>query len=252
MVTSSAEPENAELCCEQVSLWSPSGHTCLLHEVSFCIPQSGRKVGLMGPSGSGKTTLLRLINRLIEPTTGCIYWQGKPLRHYPGPTLRQQLMLVPQEPRLLGMTVAQALAYPLELQNIDPEKIRARVQYWCERLDIPAAWQSRQEQELSVGQRQWVCLGRAFIAQPKALLLDEPTAALDSGRIGQLIQILQSLDCTLLLASHHRPVVEQTCEHLLWVVQGTIQQDKPITQADWPSLQAALDSQTTNADEFDD
>jgi D-methionine transport system ATP-binding protein len=252
MAMQHVEPEDTELCFEQVSLWSPSGHVRLLHEISFCIPQSGHKVGLMGPSGSGKTTLLRLINRLVEPSTGCIYWQGQPLSHYPAPALRQQVMLVPQEPRLLGMTVAQAMAYPLQIQNLSPEKTRVQVQYWCERLEIPDAWHARQEQELSIGQRQWVCLGRALVAQPKILLLDEPTSALDSGRVWQMIQVLQSLDCTILLASHHRNVVEQLCEHLLWITQGTIWQDKPINQVDWSALQDMLDNHAQNRDEFDD
>ena len=244
-----------ELALEQVSVVSGMGQVHLLNQVSFRIEASGTKIGIVGASGAGKTTLLRLLNRLIEPTEGQILWQGKPLREYPPPSLRQQVMLVPQEPQLLGMTVEQALIYPLQLQKLPPADIQQRMERWEQRLNIPQDWKTRQSLELSVGQRQWVSLCRALIAQPKILLLDEPTSALDSGRIELLCHILRQLPCTVLTASHQHGVLESLCDRILWIDQGQLRQDKTIQETNWPEIQAVLSekmaAQASNWDAFD-
>jgi D-methionine transport system ATP-binding protein len=224
-----------ELALEQVSVVSGMGQVHLLNQISFRIEQSESKIGIVGASGAGKTTLLRLLNRLIEPTEGQILWQGKPLRAYPSPSLRQRVMLVPQDPQLLGMTVEQALTYPLQLQK------------------LPLA--ARQSLELSGGQRQWVSLSRALIAQPQILLLDEPTSALDSGRIELFCHILRQLPCTVLIASHQHSVLESLCDRILWIDQGQLRQDKTIQETNWPEIQTILSQkmavQAANWDAFD-
>jgi D-methionine transport system ATP-binding protein len=251
MPTQQSDEESLALRFDQVSVLSPSGHDHLLHQISFCIDRLGEKVGIVGASGSGKTTLLRLINRLIDPSEGQIFWQGKDLRHYDSPALRQQIMLVPQEPRLLGMTVEQTLAYPLQLQNCSVGQIQQQVQTWCQRLGVPEAWRLRQEQALSVGQRQWISLVRALIVQPQVLLLDEPTSALDPGRIEQLIQTLQQMNCTILLASHQQTVVEKLCDRLLWLDKGTLRQDQPMQTVNWPTIQATLEAHEASTTDWD-
>jgi D-methionine transport system ATP-binding protein len=244
-----------ELALEQVGVVSGMGQVHLLNQISFRIEASGSKIGIVGASGAGKTTLLRLLNRLIEPAEGQILWQGKPLRKYPPPSLRQQVMLVPQDPQLLGMTVEQALTYPLILQKLPPADIQQQMERWEQRLNIPQAWKARQSLELSGGQRQWVSLCRALIAQPKMLLLDEPTSALDSGRIELLCHILRQLPCTVLIASHQHSVLERLCDHILWLDQGQIRQNKPIQEINWPEIQTVLSekmaAQVSDWDAFD-
>ncbi|MGB8702597.1 MAG: ATP-binding cassette domain-containing protein [Thermosynechococcaceae cyanobacterium] len=230
----------SELLLADVVVVSPTGQA-LLREISFAVPQPGAKIGIVGASGSGKTTLLRTLNRLINPTSGQILWQGKSLDRYPSPALRQHIMLVPQEPRLLGMSVEQALAYPLQLQKQHPASaIQQQVQQWCQRLGVPEDWRSRQELELSVGQRQWVSLVRGLAAQPSILLLDEPTSALDAGRIEQLIQVLRQVDCTILVASHQLDMVKALCDRILWLDQGTLKQDRVSQCIDWSEIQSVL------------
>jgi D-methionine transport system ATP-binding protein len=244
-----------ELALEQVSVVSGMGQVYLLNQISFRIEQSESKIGIVGASGAGKTTLLRLLNRLIEPTEGQILWQGQPLREYPSPRLRQRVMLVPQDPQLLGMTVEQALTYPLQLQKLSPADIQERLERWEQRLNIPQDWKARQSLELSGGQRQWVSLSRALIAQPQMLLLDEPTSALDSGRIELLCHILRQLPCTVLIASHQHSVLERLCDRILWIDQGQLRQDKTIQETNWPEIQTILSKkmavQAANWDAFD-
>jgi len=98
----------------QVSLKTAISSELLLDRISFQV-QLGDFLGIVGPSGAGKTTLLRLLNRLIDPTSGQIYFRSQPLQKIPVITLRRNVVLVPQEPKLLGMTVENALAYPLQL-----------------------------------------------------------------------------------------------------------------------------------------
>jgi D-methionine transport system ATP-binding protein len=229
----------AELELEQVSVMSGLGHS-LLDQISFRIEQPGSKVGIVGASGSGKTTLLKLLNRLIDPTEGRILWQGQPNKDIPAPILRQQIMLVPQESQLLGMTVQQTLAYPLQLQKLPATEVQQRMERWESRLDIPSEWMLRQALELSVGQRQWVSLCRALIAQPQMLLLDEPTSALDPGRIELLCNILRQLKCSVLIVSHQYSVLQGLCDRILWMDQGQLRQDKIAQDINWSEIQTVL------------
>jgi D-methionine transport system ATP-binding protein len=236
----------SELRLEQVSVISNLGSR-LLDRISFRVDRADGTIGIVGASGAGKTTLLRLLNRLAEPSQGQIFWQGQPLSRYPVPALRQQIMLVPQEPQLLGMTVEQALAYPLQLQHVPPAELEARIEGWVQRLDIPEEWRSRQALELSAGQRQWVGLCRAFIAQPQLLLLDEPTSCLDLGKTELLIHALGQIGCTVIIVSHQPGVVQQLCDRVIWLDRGQLRQDNIRQETDWREIQTILTEKSAAA-----
>lgn len=102
-------------------------------------------------------------------------------------------MLLLQEPKLLGMRVKDALAYPLVLQGMPPAKITLRVRSCMEQLHVPEDWLERKEVQLSVGQRQMVAIARALVIQPKILLMNEPTSALDAGRASYVLQVLKQV-----------------------------------------------------------
>ncbi|MGK7936462.1 MAG: ATP-binding cassette domain-containing protein, partial [Xenococcaceae cyanobacterium] len=120
----------------QVSLTASIGSAYLLQDVSFKVDR-GDKLAIIGATGSGKTTLLRLLNRLSTPTNGEIYLEEKHLSQIPVIQLRQQIVLVPQEPKLLGMSAQETLAYPLTLQKLPLKEIRQRVETWRNALQIP-------------------------------------------------------------------------------------------------------------------
>lgn len=239
--------EDAELRLDRVSLGRTMGSSRILEDISFSTAPLA-KIGVIGASGAGKTTLLRLINRLAEPNEGQIFWRGKLLSHYASPLLRQQIMLVPQEPRLLGMTVEQAITYPLQLQRLSLTQIEQRTQLWQKRLTVPEEWRSRQELELSVGQRQWVSIVRALTAQPQVLLLDEPASALDSGRIEQLVYGIKQLDCSVFVVSHQLSLIQKTCDRVLWLDQGRLRQDCSSLDMDWKLVKTSLSEKNAISD----
>lgn len=199
----------------------------------------GDRLAVLGTVGSGKTSFLRLLNRLMEPTQGRLFWQEHPYDRVPIMTLRQQIVGVAQEPKLLGMTVHQALEYPLRLRNLSPNEIENRVKVCLAEMAIPDGWLTKTEPQLSAGQRQWIAIARGMIAQPTVLLLDEPTAYLDAGLIQQLTECLMQLDPapTVIIASHNVRWIQGLCGSALYLADRRGQWfDRP----DWSNLQAQL------------
>lgn len=228
---------------DQVSLAASVGSHYLLKEISFEVFQ-GDFIGLIGPSGAGKTSLLRLLNRLSEPTTGRIYLKNQDFRQIPVLQLRREVMLLLQEPKLLGMTVEEAIAYPLVLQGTPKSTIQQRVSSCMEALHLPAEWLGRTEVQLSVGQRQLVAIARALVLQPKILLLDEPTSALDAGRSSYVLRVLTQLceegQTTVVMVNHQLDLAQQFCTRILYLQNGQLSSDTPARQVDWTQLRASL------------
>ncbi|MDJ0580422.1 ATP-binding cassette domain-containing protein [Crocosphaera sp.] len=209
-----------------VGLSDPLGRHRLLEKISFTINE-GDRLAIIGPSGSGKTTLLRLINRLQDPSTGSILFQSQPLTQLSVIHLRQKIVLVPQEPKLLGMTVQETLTYPLKLQKLSPTEIKQRLEYWRSQLPIPDDWLERNELQLSLGQRQLITIVRGLMMQPKLLLLDEPTSALDRDKALQLLEVLKTMTreakTAIIMVNHQLELVEQFTQQVLKLNQGKLQ-----------------------------
>ena len=228
---------------QQVSLAASVGSSYLLQNIS-CSVFGGERVGIIGPSGAGKTSLLRLLNRLSEPTQGSIELNGQQLSQIPAVSLRSQIVLVPQEPKLLGMGVKEALTYPLLLQKLPKSEIVTRLDTWRTRLKIPEAWLERHELQLSLGQRQLVAIARALIMHPKILLLDEPTSALDAGHASHLLQLLielaDSQKTTVLMVNHQLDQIQQFANRILYLENGQLVKDASAPELDWLNLRAKI------------
>lgn len=233
--------QTAQLRLDRVSLSASVGSRYLLKDISFAV-HTGDRICLIGPSGAGKTSLLRLLNRLSEPSAGTIYFEDSDYRTIPVIQLRQQIPLVQQESKLLGMTVKDALAYPLVLRGLEKSQIQQRVLYWSEQLHIPQDWLERSEVQLSLGQRQIVAIARALVIQPKILLLDEPTSALDAGRANQLLQVLAAnSQTTILMVNHQLELAQSFGERVLYLQDGRLIQDLPNSpELDWHKLRDDL------------
>ena len=163
---------------------------------------------IVGTSGSGKTTLLRMINRLVEPTSGTIKLDGVDNRDLPGFELRRRIGYAIQGHGLFPhRTVAQNIATVPGLLGWDRPRIDAKVKELLELFQLdPADFASRFPHELSGGQQQRVGVARALAAEPNVLLMDEPFGALDpiirAKAQQDLISIQKVLGTTIVLVTH--------------------------------------------------
>ena len=218
--------------------------TPVLRDVSWTI-QSGDRWGLVGHAGCGKTSLLRLLNRLIDPTEGQLLWQGTPYRDVAVSHLRQNILYVAQEPKLLGMTVEAAIAYPLQLRGLEPTQIKTRLDHCYSRFELSQELLQKNEVELSLGQKQWVSLARALVIEPTVLLLDEPTASLDPRQCDRLYRILVELPkTTLVVASHQTDWLKRLCDRAL-----VLHQQHATESVDWLAIQHQLQSSIPSPDD---
>jgi len=130
---------------------------------------------LAGPSGSGKSTVLRLLNRLADPESGRVLYEGEDVRERDPLALRREVCLVPQLPALIDGSVADNIAYGAELAARSFDAARC-----LELAGLDRSYAEREADKLSVGEQQRVMLARALALEPRVLLLDEPTSALDT------------------------------------------------------------------------
>ncbi len=233
---------NPQLRVDGVSLKTPIASSYLLDNISFQV-QKGDRIAIVGPSGAGKTTLLRLLNRLSSPTTGSIYLENTEYGQIPAIELRRQITLILQESKLLGMSVREALAYPLKLRGVTASNIAQRISGAIAQLHIPQELLDRTELQLSTGQKQLVAIARAIVLQPKILLLDEPTSALDAGKATYLVQVLQELSnsqTTILMVNHQLELAQEFATRVLYLQQGKLLEDAICDRVNWGELRQNL------------
>ncbi len=167
----------------------------------------GEVACLVGPSGCGKTTTLRMINRLIEPTSGTITIGGRDIRSLPPHELRRGIGYVIQQVGLFAhRTVAANVATVPKLLGWERERTAARVSELLELVGLDAGLANRYPSELSGGQQQRVGVARALAADPPVLLMDEPFGAVDPivrFRLqDELRRLQQQLHKTIVFVTH--------------------------------------------------
>jgi D-methionine transport system ATP-binding protein len=158
--------------------------------------------------------------------------------------LRRRVNLLLQEPKLLGMSIKEALVYPLKLQKLDPGLIQQRLVDVLQQLHIPNDWLERTEVQLSVGQRQLIAIARSLLLQPQILLLDEPTSALDRAKADKLVKLLHQLTdgggMTILMVNHQLEVVKNFANRLIYLQNGHLIADLTAEQIDWEEISDRL------------
>ena len=228
---------------ESIDYTPPNFTRPLLTDISFSLA-AGEIITLTGITGAGKSTLLRLINRLSEPTAGQIVLNGENYRSIAPRTLRQRVMLVAQEPKLLGMKVREALAYPLQLRSLGTEEIKQRIVTITEQFEIPTDWFDRTELQLSAGQKQIISIARGVITQPQVLLLDEPIANLDFTTAERVLttlnQITRSQQIGTIIVNHQLELADKFSDRLLYLQDGKLLLDTVSTSVNWQDLQQQI------------
>ena len=166
----------------------------ILKDVNLHI-EDGEFMVLVGPSGSGKTTMIKMINRLLEPTDGNIYMDGKRIKDYDERELRLSTGYVLQAIALFpNLTVAENISLIPEMKGWSKEQITSKTEELLEKLGLPASdYADRKPYELSGGEQQRVGIVRAIIGEPKILLMDEPFSALDAISRKQLQDLTKNL-----------------------------------------------------------
>jgi osmoprotectant transport system ATP-binding protein len=178
---------------DNVSYVLPSGRT-LLANLNLQVAQ-GEVLVLLGRSGSGKTTTMKLINRLIDPTSGEVRVEGKPTVEWDPIRLRRRIGYVIQEIGLFPhLTVEENVGVVPRLEGWATERIHVRARELLTLVGLDAdRFSARYPRELSGGQRQRVGVARALAADPPVILLDEPFGALDPITRREIQQEFKSL-----------------------------------------------------------
>jgi len=231
-----------------------------VQDVSFDLLR-GEVLGIVGESGSGKSTLAKLAMRLLEPTSGEILYEGRPIKSYKGSAqkaLRGDVQMVFQDPNASlnpSLTIEQSLLEPFVLHRRGNKLERhAEIARLLDVVGLPATVLQRYPHELSGGQKQRVVIARALALKPKVLIADEAVAALDASVKAQIVNLLldlqKELQLSIIFISHDLPMVQAMCDRVLVLYLGRLMECAPrsaiaqggmhpYTRALWKSSPAA-------------
>jgi oligopeptide transport system ATP-binding protein len=198
----------------------------------------GESLGLVGESGCGKTTLGRVLLRLLEPSAGSIYFEGREITHLPNEPmrrLRREMQMIFQDPcsslnprRKVGPTIEEGML----VHGIgDRAKRKDRVAELLEVVGLRPDAAGKYAHEFSGGQRQRIGIARALALLPKLVIADEPVSALDVSVQAQILNLMMELQVsyglTYLLISHDLRVVEHMCDRVCVMYLGRIVEMAP-------------------------
>lgn len=194
------------------------GTETLVEDVSVSI-NSGEVFVIIGPSGAGKSSFLRLLNRLDEPTEGTVIIDDVDYRELSPRDLRVRVGLVPQDPALVPGTVFENATRGLALRNqpIDESRVRRILS----ELGLEG-YEARDVSDLSGGEKQRVALARTLLNGPEVVLLDEPTASLDTASEARVEDVLAGLEVTVVLVTHDEEQARRIGDRVMELRDGRV------------------------------
>ncbi len=181
--------------------------------------EKGSIFGLLGPNGAGKTTFIRIINQIIAPDKGELFFDGEKLsgKHI------GRIGYLPEERGLYPkMKIGEQLLYLAQLKGLSKAEAQKRIHYWLERFELKDRVQAKVE-ELSKGLAQKVQFIASVIHEPELLILDEPFTGFDpvnTEHIKAEILRLNQEGATIIFSTHRMESVEQLCENILLINKG--------------------------------
>jgi len=207
------------------------GANLVLDGVDLAVAR-GETVAVIGPSGSGKSTLLRCVNRLEEPSGGEVVFEGEPV--LAGPRLRAQrarMGMVFQHFNLFAhMTVlGNVMEAPVQVLGLSRDEAAARARRLLDRVGLADKADSLPAR-LSGGQKQRVAIARCLAMEPKLLLLDEITSALDPELVGEVLQVIRDLagqGMTMLIVTHEMGFAREVADRVVFMDGGQIVEQGP-------------------------
>ena len=191
----------------------------------------GEVVVIIGPSGSGKSTFLRCLNRLEEPTSGQMIFEGKDIcsKGQDITVLRQKMGMVFQQFNLFNnLTVLEnIMAGPKLVKKQDEEQAKAAAMKLLERVGLTDK-ADEYPSKLSGGQKQRIAIVRALAMEPDVMLFDEPTSALDPEMVGEVLKVMQDLastGITMVVVTHEMGFAKKVGTRVLFIDDGQILED---------------------------
>lgn len=201
--------------------------TVLLAGVSLAI-DAGTTTAIMGPPGSGKTLLLRAISLLDPLAAGEVRYRGESIADEDVPSVRRDVLLVPQQAVLVEGTVRENLELPFQFARSADKRFHDSFHHdRLEQMNREAAFLDQPIDDLSGGEQQIVALLRALQLGPTVLLLDEPTASLDEETTATVERLVndwrhESAERALVIVTHKREQAERMTDRIVWMRDGRI------------------------------
>jgi cobalt/nickel transport system ATP-binding protein len=186
---------------------------------------AGEKVALLGPNGAGKTTLLLHLNGILQGD-GDIHIMGQPLSNGNVKHFRAQVGLVFENPddQLFSPTVFDDVAFGPLYMGLPREDVLERVRLALEQVGM-AGFENRLPHHLSLGQKKRVAIATVLSMSPAILALDEPFSSLDPGARRELMHLLRALPQTMIVSTHHIPIIRHLFPRTLVMDDGRIVAD---------------------------
>ena len=207
----------------------------VLKGINFSV-EAGELVAIMGSSGSGKSTLLNILGMLDEANEGSYVLDGVPIKNLNETKAAQYrnkfLGFVFQSFNLINYkTAAENVALPLYYQRMPRKERQEKAIKYLEQVGLKD-WATHLPSELSGGQKQRVASARAMAAEPKVLLADEPTGALDSKTSYEVMDLIQKINDAgnTILVVTHEPDIADMCKRIVHLNDGVIVEDKKVKQ----------------------
>ncbi len=229
------DPERAEshLSVEHLDVHLGSGgrRARILRDVSFAV-RSGTTLGVVGESGSGKSTLAKTIVGIHRAQAGRIVFAGEEIGHADRSrrrALQRQIQMIPQDPyssldprRTIGQTLAEAI----DPRTAKAARHRPRIEELLRLVQLDPQVADRYPREFSGGQRQRIAIARALAVEPRLVIADEITSALDLSTQAEVLELFgelkSRLGLTVLFVSHNLAVVRQVSDRVLVLLHGDV------------------------------
>jgi ABC-2 type transport system ATP-binding protein len=194
-----------------------ASHTAL-NDVSLSIPK-GSVFGMLGPNGAGKTTMIRIINQIIAPDEGKLFFNNEPL----APKHISSIGYLPEERGLYKkMKVGEQALYLAQLKGLSKKDAKKALDYWFEKFELEGWWNKKIE-ELSKGMQQKVQFIVTILHKPELLIFDEPFTGFDpvnANLIKDEILDLKKNGATIIFSTHRMESVEELCDHIALIHQS--------------------------------